>query len=265
MKRMKAGFLILVILLFMGCNRAGASESPVILPEEESIDIFRTTEETAREFGGVFLLRDGVYYTLSECFREMPNIDYPTNMRISDVNNAPDEDFVEYYMPIDQNHYMAYSKIPIPVVEDGDQIVCFYNTDIPMLELFYVDSITYSLPLDDQMNVYYYEGGTFRHLGTKLDKIKITNEKRKKVENFHDMAYGDVCRLSWKERGVLSQKIELTVNSKYIEVDRSHDNTRNGIKIGKKVVKYDLAGLDSGVYQIRTNTNLPSGGFIEIK
>ena len=175
---------------------------------------------------------------------------------------------VLYHNLGDQDGMISNENIPVPCLEENDQVICYSSSDVPSLRLYPVEFYGYSpncmvlssyggpdpfVIFDNQVDVP-------NHMIYSLMDVmglEFTDESGNKIEDYHNVPENTVCTVSWYE-GTQYHEEKLTAFCRTYSVSNELAYEIEGTLTKNGYAEYDLSSVVSGIYKIQT------GGLIRI-
>lgn len=279
MKRKILGMLLIFSLVFVfgACSpdddmydfddteeteiESGLDSEPAIDSEYADLELLRE-DPTEDDDYGFFLLRNGTNYTLGTVIHNeyAPSGDCMIYDNIVEINDSGLRGFC------------SVGYVPVPVLQDGDSVVCYSDEGVPTLGLAAVDLYGYTTGV-----IYYPKDGVMYYCANtatgewvnnkNVSDLTITDSEGNIAEDIHNLNENQSYTVSWYE-GTQYQEASLVADSKmYIfhnsEYEKDYEIEGSLTKNG--YAEYDLSGVAAGTYKISVGPGGAWEGLITIE
>ena len=298
MRRMKFGavicVLLIVVLLFSACGeQAGAVTPPsnepvteditagtegnqnensvseeattpvetVPEPEDDPLKGLLVSEDVAAQAGGIFLIRDGKYYSLDGSIpSKATNFDYGRLVQSG----------LLLYTTTTREDMISFGDVPVPVLMDSDKIVMFSTGgDVPQLPVMRMAFKGYTIPLIREGSVIrmynlddHTENNYIERRKDKINNLSVCDSAENVVPDERDLERGMTYTISWFS-GTQYEETTLVANCNYYVVEQGAEyKYLDGALTKNGYVEFDLSDFPAGLYSF---DGVGFGGILEIR
>ena len=175
---------------------------------------------------------------------------------------------VLYHNLGDKDCMISSENIPVPCLDENDQVICYSTTDVPSLVLYPAEFYGFSPNCfilnssggPDPFVIFDNKVDSPNHLIYSLmdvTELQVTDENGNKFEDYNNVPENTVCVVSWYE-GTQYFEEKLIANCKVYSVSNEAAYEIEGSLTKNGYAEYDLSTVASGFYRVK------NGGLIQI-
>lgn len=151
-------------------------------------------------------------------------------------------------------------NIPVPCLEENDQIICYSSTDVPSIDLYPAEFIGFSPRFyladiaggSDYYMMYNNRVDVPNHNIRQIPEdtmIEVTDENGNLLEDYNNVPENTLCTISWYE-GTQYNEEKLVANCRVYRISETPAFEIEGALTKSGYAEYDFSSVPSGLYRV---------------